>query len=370
MIVGVNLLWMVPGEVGGSETWITGLLDHLATNAHGHGPEVVVFAPPAVFDAHPWLSRFRVVTAPAAVGPSRPLRVLAESSWLAVAARRAGVDLLYHPGGTIPVVRLTPAVVTIHDLQPLVLPEHFSPLKLAYLRARLGPSAHASRLVTAISEFTRDELQARLGVPDERIAVTPPAIDPDPPAIGGVDVVEAYDLDRPWFLYPAITYPHKDHATLVRALADLPDTLLVLTGGQGLEEEAIAQLARSFGVADRVRRTGRVAFADLDALYRGAVACVFPSRFEGVGIPVLEAMARGCPVIAADATALPFVVGSAGDLVPVGDPAAWAAAMGRLLDDPSHRDALIVAGRQRVRRWAPAASARKLVDAWSSAAAV
>jgi glycosyltransferase involved in cell wall biosynthesis len=242
-------------------------------------------------------------------------------------------------------------------------------VKIAYLRARLGPSARASRLVTAISEYTRDEIQARLDVPDERIAVTPPAIEPDPPVVGGVDVVDEYGLDRPWFVYPAITYPHKEHATVVRALADLPDALLVLTGGPGPAEEAVARLAAEIGVSDRVRRTGRIDFGHLDALYRGAAACVFPSRFEGVGIPVLEAMARGCPVIAADATALPFVVGSAGDLVPVGDPPAWADAMERLLHDTAHRDALIAAGRHRVQRWAPTASARKLVDAWSRAGA-
>jgi alpha-1,3-rhamnosyl/mannosyltransferase len=365
VIVGVNLLWMVPGEVGGSETWITGLLRQLATESGG--PDVVVFAPPVVLDAHPWISRFRVVPAPAAVGPSRPLRVVAESTWLAWAARKAGVELLYHPGGTIPVVRLTPAVVTVHDLQPLVNPEHFSALKQGYLRARLGPSVRASRVVTAISEYTRGELQTRLGVLDERLAVTPPAIDPDPPVVAGVDVATSYDLDRPWFVYPAITYPHKDHATIVRALRHLPDALLVLTGGEGPEEEALRRLVADLGLADRVRRTGRVDFGHLDALYRGAVACVFPSRFEGVGIPVLEAMARGCPVIAADATALPFVVGQAGDLVPVGDPLAWAEAMARMLQDTEHRAALVASGRRRVLRWAPEASAAKLVEAWSRA---
>jgi alpha-1,3-rhamnosyl/mannosyltransferase len=363
--IGVNLLWLVPGEVGGSETWISGLLGELA--ARERPPDLVLFATPAVLAAHPELRAFDVVAAPAAIGPSRALRVFAESSWLAVAARRAHVDLLYHPGGTVPLVRLSPAIVTIHDLQPLVFPENFSRVKLAYLRARLGPSARSARVVTAISEYTRSELRARLGVPDHRVAVTPPAVDPDPPA-SGVDVVTRHRLDRRWFVYPAITYRHKDHATVVRALADVPDTLLVLTGGEGPEEHAVAALAERLGVADRVRRTGRIEFAELDALYRGAVACVFPSRFEGVGIPVLEAMARSCPVIAADATALPFVVGSAGDLVPVGDVPAWAAAMNRLVGDGAHREELAAAGRQRVQRWTPAASAQRLLDAWARGA--
>lgn len=366
MIVGVNLLWMVPGEVGGSETWICELLGHLPDDADV--PEVVIFAPPAVYDAHPWLERFRTVRAPRFVGPSRTLRVAAEAIWLAVAARRAGVDLLYHPGGTVPLLRLTPAIVTIHDLQPLVHPQHFSWLKRVYLRLRLGPSVRSARLVTAISEFTRGEIRDRLGVPDEKIAVTPPAVEPDPEPVGEIDVVGHYQLDRPWFLYPAITYRHKHHDTVLRALAEVDGAMLVLTGGQGPEEAAVRGLIRELGLTDRVRRIGRVPFSHLDALYRGAVACVFPSQFEGVGIPVLEAMARGCPVVAADATALPFVVGDAGDLVAGGDVAAWSAAMQRLLDDPDHRSKLIDAGRSRVLRWAPRSSARQLVDAWIKAA--
>lgn len=371
MKVGVNLLWLVPGEVGGSETWTRGLLGHLAS----HGPpgvEVVVFVTPAVLAAHPWLESFDVVRAPDAIGRSRPRRVAAECTWLAVVARRAGVDVLHHAGGTVPPLRATPAVMTIHDLQPLHNPAAFHPLKRLYLRARLAPSARAARLVTAVSEFTRDDVVSRLGVPIDRVALTPPAVDhePEPPAdISDDDVRTALRLDRPWFLFPAITYAHKDHATVVRAIAEVPDALLVLTGGAGPEEEAVRALVARSGVADRVRRVGRVPDGVLDRLYRGAVACVFPSRFEGVGLPVLEAMARGCPVIAADATALPAVVGRAGVLVPPGDVAAWAKAMTEALSDDEQRARFVALGRDRVRGWAPAASAARLVAAWEAAGA-
>jgi alpha-1,3-rhamnosyl/mannosyltransferase len=306
------------------------------------------------------------------VGPSRPLRVAAESTWLAAAARRAGVDVLHHPGGTIPPLRATPALLTIHDLQPLHAPERFHPTKRAYLRARLGPSARRARLVSAVSELTRDDVVARLDVAPERVVLTPPAVDPDPPAAGGdgadAALRESLHLDRPWFLYPAITYAHKDHATLLRALVEVPDALLVLTGGAGPEEGRLRALAEQLGVADRVRRPGRVPAAVLDRLYRGAVACAFPSRFEAVGLPVLEAMARGCPVVAAEATALPAVVGTAGELVPPGEPSAWAHALRRLLADDARRAKFAEAGRRRVRAWAPEASASRLVDAWQRAA--
>lgn len=367
MRVGINLLWLVPGEVGGSETWVTGLLRHLVEH-RPPGIEIVVFASPALLDAHPWLDGFEVVRAP--VGRSRPRRVAAEATWLAWAGRRARLDLLHHMGGTIPMLRGSPAMVTIHDLQPLAMPEHFSPLKRAYLRRRLAPSANRSRLVTGVSELTRADVVARLGIADDRTAVTPAAVDPDPAPPDGVDpaaIAKAYRLDRPWLLYPAITYPHKAHATLLEALPAVPDVLLVLTGGAGPEDAALRQRAERLGVGDRVRRTGRIPDAHLDVLYRGAAALAFPSRYEAVGLPVLEAMARGCPVVAADATGLPAVVGDAGVLVAPDDIAAWASAISSLLDDDTHRAALVARGRQRVQAWAPAASVAKLVEAWERA---
>ena len=371
MRVGVNLLWLVAGDVGGSETWTAGLLRAVLDRRRRPGVDVTIFATPALLQAHPWLDGFDVVAAPGAVGPSRPLRVAAESTWLPVVARRAGVDVLHHPGGTIPPVRATPAVVTIHDLQPLHNPERFHPVKRAYLRARLRPSVRAARLTTAVSPFTRDDVVERLGADPDRVAVTPPAIEPDPAPPEDVtddEVRRALRLDRPWFVFPAITYTHKRHATLVRALADVPDALLVLTGGAGPEEQPLRVLAERLGVADRVRRPGRVDDAVLDRLYRGAVACAFPSSFEAVGLPVLEAMARGCPVLAADATALPSVVGAAGDLLPLDDVEAWAAAMRKVLADDEHRRRLAALGRERVQAWAPGASASMLVEAWERGA--
>lgn len=365
--VGINLLWLVPGDVGGSETWATGLLRYLAEPRHRPGVDVVVFAAPALLAAHPWLDAYEVVRAPARIGPSRALRVAAESTWLLAAARRARIDVLHHAGGTIPLLRATPTVVTIHDLQPLHEPGNFHPVKLRYLQARLEPSVRRSRVVTGVSEFTRDDILARFDVDPGRVVVTPPAVDPDPAPPADTtddDIRAALDLDRPWFVYPAIPYRHKRHATVVQALASVPDALLVLTGGAGPEDERLRALAERIGVADRIRRPGRVGFDVVDRLYRGAVACVFPSAFEAVGLPVLEAMARDCPVLAADATALPSVVGTAGQLLPLDEPPAWAEAMNALLADDGRRQELAAIGRERVRAWAPPASASRLLDAW------
>ena len=367
--IGLNLLWLVPGEVGGSETWAVGLLDAVAASSPA-GVQPVLYCSPAFAEAYPWLATAFETCAAPHLGSSRVGRIAAESTWLAAATRRSRVSAVHHLGGTVPLVRSTPSILTIHDLQPLHFPEHFAGAKLTYLKRRLPPSVRASRIVTTVSEFSRADVIERLGADPARTVVTPPAVDPDP-APGPVDVAQIariHRLDGPWFLYPAVTWRHKDHAVLLHALAEVhrtnPEVLLVLTGAAGPEEATLTALAERLGVAPRVRRPGRVPAAHLDALYRGAVALAFPSRFEGVGLPVLEAMARRCPVVAADATALPEVVGDAGVLAPPGDAAQWAAELVALLEKPARRRALADAGELRIRRWAPHASAAALVDAW------
>jgi alpha-1,3-rhamnosyl/mannosyltransferase len=178
-----------------------------------------------------------------------------------------------------------------------------------------------------------------------------------------------HDLgDRPVFLYPAITYPHKGHEHLVRAFAGVararPEPLLVLPGGPAGREPDLLALIGELGLGDRVRRIGRVSDDELDALYREAVALVLPSRYEGFGMTVLEAMSRRCPVIAADATALPEVVGDAGLLVDPDDPAPWSAAMLELLDDPARHRRLADAGEARARTFDWSRSARRLADVY------
>jgi glycosyltransferase involved in cell wall biosynthesis len=225
-----------------------------------------------------------------------------------------------------------------------------------------------------VSAFTAADVVDRLRVPAERVVLTPPAVatDPPPAEVSAAAVMEAHRLPARWFVYPAVTWPHKNHAVLVRALAALrrthDDVALVLTGGAGAEEAPLRALAERLGVADLVRRPGRVPADHLDRLYRGAVACAFPSKYEAVGLPVLEAMARSCPAVVADTPGLRDVVGDAADVVAADDPGAWAAAMARLIDDGAHRASLVTSGRARVHAWAPAASAARLTDAWRAGA--
>ncbi|MCY4193502.1 MAG: glycosyltransferase family 1 protein [bacterium] len=346
--VGVNLLWLRAGRVGGTEDYAVRLLSAVPPDAP---VRLTLFALSGFAKAHPSLAERHEVVTPRAAG-LRPLRVLAEHTWLAAQCRRRGLDAVHHFGGTVPLVGAGPFVVTIHDLQPLEHPQRFGLLKRLYLRAMLPWSVRRAEAIVTVSEFCRRRLVERLGADPRRVAVVPapveaPSAVPDTP-LGAV----APDVAGPFLLYPAVAYPHKNHEILLRALARLAadgvDVSLVSSGGPGPQDAELDRMAIELGVADRWHRLGRIPRAVLDGLYRHAVATVFPSTYEGYGLPVVEAMARGCPVVAADAGALPEVVGMAGCLVDPGDPGLWAAAIAELAGDADARARLRDAGARRV----------------------
>jgi alpha-1,3-rhamnosyl/mannosyltransferase len=373
--IGVNLLWMVPGVVGGSEDatvrMLAGVADHLAGDP---SREVVLFVLPSFAAAHPGLARrFECVVA-SVDGTSKQRRVLAESTWLPRAARRAGVDLLHHAGGVVPPGDRGRVTVTIHDLQPLDLPGNFALAKRTYLRRTLGPSVRRAARVAVPSRFTRDRVVALLGADPGRVDVVPWATPPPPPPGAATRAQLPARLDgRTVVLYPAITYPHKNHGVLLDALAaaagQRPDLFLVLIGGVGGSEHAVLERASRADLRDRVLRLGRVPEATRDALYAIATMVVVPSRYEGFGLPALEAMAAGVPVVVADAGALPEVVPAAVPRIHPDDVAGWAAAIVALAADPARRAELAAAGRSHAGGYTAARSAQAMLDVWDRALA-
>ncbi len=368
--VGINLLWLRPGRVGGSEESTLASVRALAARADDD-LELRLYATEALLHAHPDLRR----TMPTDVLPrsrapmARTARILAEATWLAARAR--GVDLVHHAGGTAPPLRATRYVLTVHDLQPLERTATHGRLKRAYLGATIPPSVRGAERVAVPSDFVRRSVLDLLAVDPEQVVTIPHGVDvlPTPTPL---DVLEGrYRLDGPVVLYPAITYPHKNHAVLVEAFAGVlaahADALLVLPGGRGSDEDAVrAQIGR-LGIGDRVRRTGRISASDVAGLYRAAAVVAVPSRYEGFGLPAVEAMAYGAPLVAADATALPEVVGDAGVLVDPDDPAGWTDAITRLLAGPAERARLTTAGLERAARFSWDANAAAFADLYRSA---
>jgi glycosyltransferase involved in cell wall biosynthesis len=367
--VGINLLWMVPGVVGGSETYMTRLLSGLVERSTAF--DYTLFALPQFKDAHPELAKtFKTAFAPVS-GQWKSFRIAGENSWLIRECRRRHIALVHHAGGVIPVLRTTRPVLTIHDLQYLYYPEYFTASKLAYLKRMVPRSAEAARLVLTPSEFTRRTVIERLNIDPSIVIVIPHGISPREPETPADGVREIYGLPERFFLYPAITYPHKNHLVLLEAFARLrrlkPETMLVFTGAKGSMETRITSEIHKLGIDDSVKRLGYVPATHLDAMYRQAVAMCFPSRFEGFGAPVLEAMARGCPVIAANATALPEVVGNAGQLVSPDNAEQWTRAMTAVLEDDSERERIAKAGIERSREFTWTRSADLLEDSYRHA---
>jgi glycosyltransferase involved in cell wall biosynthesis len=369
MRVALNLLWLVPGVVGGSEESTVSLLRALL--AHELDTlDLQLLVVRRFADTYPDLCAELPTAVLPVGGSSRPSRVAAEHSWLLQQTRRS--DLVHHAGGTVPLWRSAPAVLTIHDLQPLERTETHGGVKRAYLRAMVPRSVRAARLTITPSEFVRQSVISRTGVAPERVTAihhTPGVAVPGTPH---ADLAVRYDLDGPVVLLPAITYPHKNHRVLVDAFAavlhDHPRAVLVLTGGAGPADAEVTAAIDRAGIGARVRRPGRVPAADLAGLYEMASVLAWPSTYEGFGMPVAEAMQRGVPVVAARSTAIPEVVGDAGVLVAPGDPGAWSAAIGDLLHRPDRRAELGRAGADRARRWSPEHVAARYVEAYRRAA--
>lgn len=371
----VNLLWLVPGVVGGSEDSLTDALRGIAAIAPDDlRLRLAVLEPFAA--AHPDLADAFPLEVLADDGTNKARRVLAEQTWLARTARRIDARVVHHAGGTVPLAHPGRVVLTIQDLQPLDLPRNFSLAKRSYLATMLGRSARAAAVVQVPSEFTRERVVALLGVDPGRVRVVPWSTRP-PADDGSIDLSAARDAgvvpDVPYLLYPAITYPHKHHRILLDAAARLQgpgaESVLVLTGGAAGAEPEVAERIDALGLTDRVWRTGRVSTERLDALYAGASGVLVPSRYEGFGLPALEAMQRGCPVAVARSGSLPEVVGEE-SLVDPDDVTAWTDAMQSLLSmSEADRSARVARGHELAARFGRERTAEGLLDAYRSALA-
>jgi glycosyltransferase involved in cell wall biosynthesis len=222
-------------------------------------------------------------------------------------------DLLWVPHYNAPLVYDGRMVVTIHDLAPLAMPEILgNALKRAYAKLLIERSVKQSTSILCVSRFTAEELTQRLRVPAEKVTVTHLGLDANWPHTA-TRHVEADGL--PYLLYVGNVKPNKNLGLLLRAFAKVMDFIphrLVLAGrirGFGTNDDAVVRQAETMG--ERVRFAGEVSDAELIQLYAGASAFVLPSLYEGFGLPLLEAMRLGCPVLCSTAGSLPEVAAGA-----------------------------------------------------------
>jgi glycosyltransferase involved in cell wall biosynthesis len=320
-VIGISLLTLVPGLSGGSETYARELCRALARVG---SLSYRVFVPTIAIDAADGLPSS--VIARYRASRTMPGRVAAMSlaalhpKPLHRELELGALDALHFPLSVmLPPVSSPPTATTVVDLQHEELPEFFGRPELAYRRAVYGRAIRRSRIVVAISEHSRTTLIERFALAAERVRAIPLAVDhkafrPD----GAVARGE-------YLLYPARPWPHKNHARLLGAFARLqarrPNLRLVLTG-----EGEYGPLPSG------VEARGRVSRDELVRLYQGAAALAFPSLYEGFGMPVLEAMACGCPVACSNVTSLPEVAGDAARLFDPRDVEDIVAALDDVLD--------------------------------------
>jgi glycosyltransferase involved in cell wall biosynthesis len=373
--VGLNLVYLVPGETGGMEVVARELIPELLAAAGGRGRirfTAFVNREAAAARDGPWGELLPAVTVPVNAR-RREQWVLGEQALLPALAARARVDLVHSLASTAPVWGPFRRVVTVHDLIYARFPEAHSGLRDRGMRVLVPLAVRRSHRVLADSRSTREDLIELLGTPPGRIDVAPLGFGVPPRAqpLAADRTRARFRLgDRRVLLSLSAKRPHKNLLALIDALERIPAErrpVLVLPGYPTWHEAELRARAATLGVLEDVRFEGWLTGEELEGLWALADAFVFPSLYEGFGLPVLEAMHRGVPVACANASSLPEVAGDAALLFDPRDVGEIAASLERLLDDPALAASLRAKGLARAAAFTWARTARLTLDSYARA---
>jgi glycosyltransferase involved in cell wall biosynthesis len=294
---------------------------------------------------------------------------------LPMAAACAGVDLIHAPAYTAPFLSRLPIVITIHDVSYERHPEWYPYRRDWVRRAFYRRSAKAAKQILTDSAFSAAEIAAAYGIDPNLIAVVPLGVAPGfAPADRDVPLDLPAGVTTPFLLHVGDLHERRNLPMLVDALIEArrhfggaAGLSLVLAGVDRGVADGLCAMASDAGIPDAVVRLGVVEDERLAVLYRAAAALVYPSLYEGFGLPVLEAMACGTPVIASTAASIPEVLGDAGLLLPPDDTSAWVDAILRVMNDESLRAAMRAAGLVRSTTFTWAHTARLTLAAYRRA---
>jgi len=295
-----------------------------------------------------------------------------EPAALSVELARFRLDVLHSPDFIPPARLRAKSVITVHDLAFLLFPDFLTRPSARYY-SRVDIAARKADHIIAVSESTKRDTIRLLGVPPEKITVIPEAAHPIFTPIANADALERvrarYKLPRDFILFVGTIEPRKNLSTLIRAFRRLrdnykTDAVLAIAGHRGWLVEDVDQTLAETHLSDAVRFLGGVPNEELVYLYNAARVFAFPSRYEGFGLPPLEAMACGTPVVTSNVSSLPEVVGDAAMLVDPEDVDGLAVAMWRLLSDENLRRDLRAKGLKRAQTFSWERAARATLDVY------
>jgi glycosyltransferase involved in cell wall biosynthesis len=305
MKVGLNLLHAMP-EIGGGWNYIQNLIWAIGEckTAHEYVAYVTDYSDTIVAD-NSNIRKVRVKVDPRI----RAFRVAHENTLLQLAVHKDKINLLHWFANTCSIVNPAPAVVTVYDLQRGVRSSLKTMIKTAYFRAMMQVTVRNAMNFLPMSSATAGELSRVNGISSNRMTVVPPILNDSfrrPHDACITEFRNKYNLPTSFWLYVSHFYPHKNHIRLLKAYAELKSTLttalwpLILRGDSRQGFQPVLDAIRELGLQDDVRIMPRLKDDEMPVLYAAASALVFPSLYEGGGIPILEAMACGCPILASN----------------------------------------------------------------------
>lgn len=370
MRIGINTLFFIPGKVGGSETYIRNLISKLSDIDKEN--EYFIFANKENFNEFK-IDKPNFHKALCPINASfKPGRILWEQLVLPLQTLKYKIDILFSPGYTAPVFTKCKQVVAIYDLNYYHHSEDFSRFELIFWKLLIPLSARVADRIIVLSNNSKRDIENVLDVPSNKVVpiylaanIFSNAADWTKEKIR--EVKKKYQIDKDYILSVAAFHPHKNLYRLIEAYKILKDRYgsghkLVLVGMKARASKAVEGAIKGMSLEKDVIFTGWVPVEDIPILYKGAAIFVFPSLFEGFGIPPIEAMTCGTPVAVSNTTSLPEVVGDAGLFFNPMDIEDIAAKIHTIVANKNIRDELIKKGFEQAKKFSWDKTARETLD--------
>lgn len=374
MKIGINALYVVPGDVGGAEYYLVNLLNGLFTIDRKN--EFILFVTPLNKDIYnPPSDNFRKVVIPFS-NKKRTVRLLIEQTVLPYYAKKEKLDILHSPNNVAPLLKNTASVLTIQTLHNFLYQKDLPFFKTRYRQMHMKVSARRADHVITPSASTRADAIKILRLNPDRVTsildyvsmptLFPNGIHSDP------GILIKYKIEKPYIFSPSSMYPYKNIAGMLKVLKilkekfELPHRLVVAGRDDISYYPCVIKLARELGVIDSFQYIGNVLHEETPSLYRFADITFFPTYCETFGIPVLESMAIGTPVVCSNRSSLPEVAGDGAVQVDPDDVDGMSRSIHRLVRDQAQREKILKKGRERAQYFTCKNAARQTLKIYES----